>query len=201
MHQHAVVAAAAAIAAAALYVRSRAARSYKRVAVASTSTLKVDAARRALGGDTVGFKAASLVADQPLGLEVTMRGCYNRLAALIGEGGAATAFDMAVAIENGLLKTSLQQGAEVEEVWVDVAVVMVHDLRTSKTGIATSTGLRFPTAAVGDWAEAGAEGTVGEVLAEELGCDKQDPHAALTKGRYPRAALLEQAIRAAVASL
>ena len=49
--------------------------------------------------------------------------------------------------------------------------------------------------------EDGAEGTVGEVIAERTGCDKQDPHAALTKGRYPRAALLEQAIRAAVASL
>ena len=47
----------------------------------------------------------------------------------------------------------------------------------------------------------GAEGTVGEVLAESLGCDKQDPHAALTGGAFSRAALLEQAVRVAHASL
>ena len=44
-------------------------------------------------------------------------------------------------------------------------------------------------------------GSHGRVLAAVLLCNKQDPHKALTDGRFPRAELLEQAIRVAEASL
>ena len=80
-------------------------------------------------------------------------------------------------------------------------MVIVRDLATGGEAVATSAGVQFPTAAVGEWAEAGAEGTVGEVLSENTGCDKHDPHAALTCARFPRAALLEQAVRVASATL
>lgn len=88
-----------------------------------------------------------------------------------------------------------------EETWIDVAVVIVRDLATGKESYATSGGVQFPSEAVGDWAEGGSEGTVGEVLAESLKCDKQDPHVALTKGSFSRAALLEHAVRLAESTL
>ena len=105
--------------------------------------------------------------------------------------------DLAVAIENGLLR---MLGGE-EEAWVDVAVIVLRDLRTGSEAIATSAGVQIPTDAIAEWAEGGSEGTVGEVLAERLSCDKQDPHRSLTKQSFPRAALLEHAIRVAEASL
>ena len=59
----------------------------------------------------------------------------------------------------------------------------------------------IPGAFVGEWVEDGEEGTVGEVIAQHTGCDKQDPHAQLTKGSFTRVALLEQAIRVAASTL
>ena len=56
---------------------------------------------------------------------------------------------------------------------VDLAVVIVHAVATGHEAIATSGGVQFPTSALGEWAEGGSEGTVGEVLAGQLGCDKQ----------------------------
>ena len=47
----------------------------------------------------------------------------------------------------------------------------------------------------------GAEGTVGQVIAENKGCDKQDPHVFLTHGAFARAILLEHAVKVAVAQL
>ena len=79
--------------------------------------------------------------------------------------------------------------------------MILRDLHTGNEAIATSAGVQFPTAAVGDWAEAGADGTVGDFLAQELKCDAQDPHDKLTKGQFARAALIENAIRVAVAQL
>lgn len=128
-----------------------------------------------------------------------MRGARNRLTALL-DADAAEGADLAVAIENGLVRMSTKVDEE-EEAWVDLAVVILRDLHTGRESIATSAGVQIPAAAVGEWAEAGGDGTVGEVLAEQLSCDKQDPHAALTKQMYPRASLIENAIRVAAASL
>ena len=55
--------------------------------------------------------------------------------------------------------------------------------------------------AVGEWAENGQEGTVGAVLAEQLGCNEDGTLSVLTGGRFERLALLEQAIRLADAVL
>ena len=77
----------------------------------------------------------------------------------------------------------------------------MRDLGTGATSFASSAGLEFPPEFVGEWAEGGEEGTVGEVIAESTGCDKQDPHAHLSRGAFPRAALLEGAIKLALATL
>ena len=42
--------------------------------------------------------------------------------------------------------------------------------------------------AVGEWAENGQEGTVGAVLAEQLGCDEDGTLSVLTDGRFERLA-------------
>ena len=78
---------------------------------------------------------------------------------------------------------------------------MLQDLHTGAETLATSAGIPFPSQSIADWAEAGGEGTVGELIAEELGCDKQDPHVKISKGLFTRAALLEQAIRLAASTM
>lgn len=105
--------------------------------------------------------------------------------------------DLVVSIESGLIKSLVGE----EETWIDVAVVMVRDMSTGAESVATSAGVRVPTEYVGTWAEAGGEGTVGDVIAEELGGDKHDPHGALTKGAFARSALLEHAIRVAASTM
>ena len=158
--------AAAAAAAAAYYLRKRRRPLGPRVIVASKAAVKLAAARTALGASEVtGVSAPSLVEEQPVSMETTSRGAANRLqhvCATAGEG-----YDFAVAFENGLvrLQTSLGGGDEASERWLDVAVVAVCDLRTRTTSVASSAGVEFPASCVGEWAEAGEEGTVGEVTA------------------------------------
>jgi len=144
----------------------------------------------------VGYKCDSLVSEQPIGFDETVRGAKNRLAALMGQLGESPDVDVVVAIENGIMKAL---GGD-EEVWVDIAVVVLTELGTGAESLATSAGVQFPAEHVGTWAEGGAEGTVGEVIAEALGCNKQDPHAALTRAAFSRSKLLEHAIRVAAAT-
>ena len=169
------------------------------VAVASESKQKLNAAKAALNAEVVGIKAPSLIEDQPMGIDKTLRGAKNRLAALLDaiENGACKTPDLAVAIENGLMKVL---GGE-EETWIDVAFVVIRDIASGTESVSTSVGMQFPTAAVAEWAEDGEEGTVGQVLAERLKCDPQDPHAALTAQQFSREKLLEDAIKVAAATL
>jgi non-canonical (house-cleaning) NTP pyrophosphatase len=193
--------AAAATAAAACYFvfwRTKPSAQRRRVVfVASTAAQKLGAAERALGGETAGFECPSLVSDQPVGFDETLRGAKNRLASLLGQLGEAPEVDLVVSIESGLIKSLVSE----EETWIDVAVVLVRDMSTGAESVATSAGVRVPTEYVGTWAEAGGEGTVGDVIAEELGGDKHDPHGALTKGAFARSALLEHAIRVAASTM
>ena len=75
----------------------------RRVAVASTASQKLDAAASALNATVVGAKVPSLVDDQPIGIDATMRGAKNRMEGLL-ETEAVQEADLAVAIENGLLR-------------------------------------------------------------------------------------------------
>jgi len=143
------------------------------------------------------MKAESGVREQPVGLEETLAGARSRLRALCEQDTAN--IQLAIAIENGIVR--IHQAEEHAECWIDVAVIVVRDLQSGAESIATSCGVQLPTTMVGEWAEAGAEGTVGEYLAAESGCDKQDPHTFLTRGSMPRCALLESAVRLAYATL
>lgn len=172
-----------------------------RVLVASTAAQKLQAVENSIGaaGSVKGVKVDSGVAEQPVGLENTQHGAKNRLWSLLDACESELAdFDLAVSVENGLVKG---MAGEEMETWFDVAVVYVKDLRTGAEATATSAGVRIAATVVGQWLEDGMEGTVGEIIAEQMGGDKQDPHASLTSGAYPRGALLEHAILVAHSQL
>lgn len=204
----AAAAAAAATAAALIYYLRRchqhAPAPGPRVLVASKAAAKLEAAKIALGASEVtGMSASSLIADQPLGMEMAMLGAANRLRFICADGNGSEGYDYAVAIENGIVRLQDNGAGELShgERWLDLAVVAVRDLKTGTTTFASSTGLEFPPHFVGEWAEGGQEGTVGDVIAEQTGCDKQDPHAHLTRNAFSRSALLVDALRVAMATL
>eukprot|EP00316_Scyphosphaera_apsteinii_P013585 CAMPEP_0119316984 /NCGR_PEP_ID=MMETSP1333-20130426/41545_1 /TAXON_ID=418940 /ORGANISM="Scyphosphaera apsteinii, Strain RCC1455" /LENGTH=204 /DNA_ID=CAMNT_0007322779 /DNA_START=82 /DNA_END=696 /DNA_ORIENTATION=- len=174
-----------------------------RVVVASKAAAKLQSARKAFEtSEVTGMSAESGISDQPIGLEQILIGAKNRMRSVTSEALAASAatqpYDFAVACENGIVKLTDEEGAEK---WLDLAIVAVRDLRTGDEALASSAGVELSTETVGDWVEAGANDTVGAWLAQETGCNKQDPHAFLTRGEFSRAKLLEDAIRLALTRL
>ena len=199
-----VIVASAAVAAAVLYIargrpRPKTAPS---VLVGSKTALKLSAVKAALSADVVeGVSVPSGVNDQPVGVEMTVSGARNRMAAALHSGAFKKGdFHFVVAIENGMVRMEgSEEGAD--ERWVDLAVVIVYDCQSGLDAVATSVGVEFPPADVFEWAEGGSEGTVGALIAKRSGCDPQDPHAHLTAGLYRRTRLLEAPIRVAASSL
>ena len=182
-----------------LLYRWRRARRGPSVLVASRAAVKLAAARAAFeASSVVGIAAPSGISDQPIGPEQTLAGARNRMAAARLDDAASRA-DFLVACENGLVR--VESAPDAAERWLDICLVIVHEKSSGLEAVASSAGVEFPPSAVAEWAEAGDEGTVGALLAASSGCDAQDPHAHLTRGRFPRAALLESAIRIARASL
>ena len=51
---------------------------------------------------------------------------------------------------------------EPSEVWIDLAVVVVRDLRSGEQAVATSGGIQFPMEFVGVWAEGGQRAPSGK---------------------------------------
>ena len=99
----AACAAAAAAAACYFYRRRRAAPVAPRVLVASTSLAKLAAVKAALGArEVTSLPAPSLVEEQPIGTDRTMKGVSNRLKSITA--AAAEGYDYAVAIESGLVR-------------------------------------------------------------------------------------------------
>ena len=148
-----------------------------------------------------GLSFPSMVREQPLGLEQTQHGATNRMWGLLDavkEKASLAEYDFAVSIESGVVKGL---AGEEMETWFEMAVVIVRDLKTGVEAKATSAGVQVAATAIGQWLEDGEEGTVGEIIVEELGGDKQDPHSTLTKNAFPRVALLEHAIRVAASQL
>ena len=96
-------AACAAAAACYFYRRRRAAPVAPRVLVASTSLAKLAAVKAALGArEVTSLPAPSLVEEQPIGTDRTMKGVSNRLKSITA--AAAEGYDYAVAIESGLVR-------------------------------------------------------------------------------------------------
>jgi non-canonical (house-cleaning) NTP pyrophosphatase len=129
------------------------------------------------------------------------QGAWNRLRSasdhVLGVEGEADAFYV-VAIEDYIQELS-------EGEWWDIAFVVVMRRTRQREGAhaeSLSLAIRFPTAAVVEARRRGFDAvTAGDVLAEQTGCSRKDPHGSLTGGLFPRGRLLEGAIAAALAQL
>ena len=134
----------------------------------STSAVKIEACRSAFShlGELkiIPVKVQSGVPEQPIGQE-TLTGAYNRIGA--AEHAVPNA-DLYVSIENGVFP----EGGR----YVDRAVVVLKS--PSKTEVAYSDGVEFPTASVDEARKRGFDKwTVGKVM-QELGVVSKhdDPH-------------------------
>lgn len=137
------------------------------------------------GVEVVGVAADSRVAAQPFGMSEAHTGAANRLgAAMLAQPDA----DYWVSIENAV---QLLPG----KVSFDQAAVLVQR-GDGASAFAASAGVEVPT----DLAQTArrTKRTVGELLQERTGCDKQDPHIELTAGLVSRADLLAEAVYVAV---
>lgn len=169
------------------------------VLVASSSPVKKDAAFRALQHKYENVRVTSHgfpsgVNDQPVGLCSTLLGAKNRMKGALEylkNTKTDPTFDYTVSVENGILISD-------DDDVVDLAVVLVRDMKTKRTGLATSAGIRFETALYEQWKEGGKKGTVGEHVALKYGCSPKDPHTQFTAHEFSRKDLLSHAIRVAL---
>lgn len=159
------------------------------IAVGSKSSIKIAAVREAfalLGHevDVTGVETVSGVNAQPVGDDEIVRGARNRAQAA---RAACPDSAFAIGIENGLIISP--------DSLADIAVVVILT-RDGKERIARSAGVEFPIEFVEEARMRGFETTTaGSVLAERVGSDPADPHAALTGGRLTRKALLVQTLK------
>ncbi len=168
----------------------------KNIVVTSGSAIKINAVQKALNMFFVhntfmvtGVKVDSGVNEQPVGGE-TETGARTRVANARGLQSAEEQNGSAVlSIENGIFS--------VGDGWEDRAVAVLT-LPGGKTFSFTSSGVSLPNDAV-DEARKKEGGfvhhTVGSVIAEKYGGDKQDPHTTLTNGAFTREQQLIEAIR------
>jgi adenine phosphoribosyltransferase len=164
------------------------------IVVGTSSALKMSAVRDAclLAGvvaTVVPRPSPSRVNAQPVGREEIILGARNRArGAREGSTGA-----WSVGIENGVV---LLDGR-----WLDVAAIVLLSPDGTET-VRWSEAVAVPEGYV---ARAEAEGfertTVGAIVARDLGSSPDDPHAALTAGRRPRAAILAETLAAAFAAV
>lgn len=157
-----------------------------RLTVGSKSALKLAAVRNAVQttgrrAGVVGVDTESGVHAQPLESE-TETGARNRarFAQLTDPGS------WAVGIENGLFRSG--------DAWLDRAVIVLR-APDGREWVRLSDPVTFPEAAVEEARRRGFDkNTAGSVLAEQTGCDPQDPHATLTEGRTTRQHILVAAL-------
>ncbi|MBK68150.1 MAG: hypothetical protein CMP22_08495 [Rickettsiales bacterium] len=164
------------------------------IALASTSSKKVDAVKLAFGESVnlIARKVESGVNEQPIGDE-TMQGADNRIEFL---KAALPTADFFISIENGLFKEAGQ--------YVDRAVVTIED-KSGNRFTTLSEGVVFPTEFVEKTRE--REGgfekwTVGKTMMEAgIVSDDGDPHKDLDPEGRSRVYFLNQAVQAAKAKI
>lgn len=155
------------------------------IAIGSTSSIKIAAARTALAragivADVVPHATASGVNVQPVGRDETLRGAMNRARAALASG------TVGIGIENGVVR---EDGR-----WIDVAAVVIVDA-DGRESVAWSEAVAVPDVFVDEAAARGFDGvTVGAVIAERTGSTPDDPHGILSGGRRTRSAILADAL-------
>ena len=173
-----------------------------KIAVGSTSVHKtgaVEAACREIFDEELqvrGFKAASNINEQPMGMDETLLGAENRLKHLVQLAGEI-AYDLYVAMEGGMFQIQTSEGLR----YMDCGIVIAQDADLRRA-IANCAGIELPIAAVAEASERGFRSTtVGSILAEKIGIDGTDVHEALTDTLLDRKSVLAQALRGALGQL
>lgn len=166
------------------------------VAVASTSPLKIEAARRAIAELFPGYQitmipwnAPSGVSVDPRGWDETIRGAENRMKALLQSGIEA---DFYVSIENGVVK--------IGGCLIDIAFIIVFDAGRKHRKIAISSGTPVPQNVAAEMTASGSKHEDwGNILARlEADVNNKDPQCFVTAGQVPRVAQLTQAVKIAI---
>lgn len=154
------------------------------VIIGSTSRIKEAAVRRALRelgieAEVRGLATSSGMKAQPFGIHEAMTGARNRADAHRNEDAPDTTWF--VGIENAIVFFAPRDGA------FDVAAICVAIGGRGPVRRGFSPTVEMPISCV---EEAGHRGlsttTVGEVIAERLESDPQDPHATLTGSAQSR---------------
>lgn len=170
------------------------------IVVTSGSAIKINGVEKALARfmpgrafEVRGKKVASGIDEQPVGTD-TEKGARIRAQNARNEQSEQEKKESAVlSLENGIFA--------VEGGWEDKCVAVL-ELPDGRSFSFESFGVVFPTDAVEEAQrrEGGFKNhTVGSVIAERLGGDKQDPHATLTRGAVTREMQLIEAIRGVLA--
>lgn len=178
-----------------------------KVWIATTSKLKCQAVKNAFQKvfpDTNIIlrpkNVASLVNEQPVGMDETLEGCKNRLDAVWKQatrsGNVNNTEFYCVSIESGIIKMPKSS------LWIDIGCVMIRNA-AGKQSFATSTGIEFPLSMVEETDKNGFDSfTVGDTMLAYNGkIDPKDPHSTLTSQFMPRVESLSMALTAALGNL
>ena len=173
-----------------------------KIVVGTTSSHKLQAVSFACenvnidDADISGVKTSSGVNEQPVGLEETFRGAFNRADSAKKADGSKDA--IYIGIESGIISI----GAFPYLSFIDLAVIVVLFGDSQRFITATSSGISFPMEYVDEAQSRGFRTTtVGSVIAEKTGCDGTDPHWYLTQGVVSRMVTLIQALSIALSQL
>lgn len=168
-----------------------------KIILGSDSPQKIEAVRLAcaripLIAKVTGIKTNSGQNEQPVGFHET----YN---------GACTRASTAKANKTDVIAIGIESGIfchyKSKSVTLDIAVIVILPMEGHQI-VTTSMGLVLPEKYVETARRIGFQNTtVGSVIAEKLGGDTRDPHAALTDGKITRIETLTDALVIALRQL
>lgn len=141
--------------------------------------------------DLVTTNPSSGVNEQPFGWEEIILGANNRTRNALKMIAADVTPRLSVAIENGVVPVT----ANGPDFYMDIAWVILNDLKTGKQYATCSTGVTIPAEIVKKAQEDFKHTTIGDVLhSKDSSISAKDPHSTLLGGVMTRVPLMEQAI-------
>jgi inosine/xanthosine triphosphatase len=161
-----------------------------KIAVGTTNRLKLEAVRQGFeksvsNAEIVGHPIASGIADQPMGLEETLKGATNRAEGALKADKNA---DLGVGLEAGLIR--------VEDHLVDIGCVCILE-RSGIRGYALSQGFFIPRE-VKELIESGKEMAIAVSEAYDKDTvNERDCSGVITDGALPAILLYRQAVELA----
>ena len=160
-----------------------------KIVVGSPSECKLLAVRQAclelnLDCEIVGFETESGQNEQPVGLKETVAGALTRAKSAQAKDYNA----IAIGIESGIIRTG-----EPYNVSIDLAVIVA--LFGDDITITTSNGMQFVEEFVNIAQERSFRySTVGSVIAESFGSNKNDPHSFVSDGTVSRSETIKNGV-------